>query len=240
MPRRRRPPARVRRAVPRLRGRRRRGQVHPGAPAARVARAARAHGRRDPPAGRHAARAARCATWSCTATTSRRGPRRCCSPPTRPTTSTSSSARRSERGERRHHRPLHRLLGGLPGRRARPRAPTRSTTCRCGRVGGLLPDLTVVLDVTPRGRARRVAATCTTGSSPRPTPSTARSAGTSSTWPHATPSATSSLRPTAAVERLHAAVLERRRPALLAGSGRERLGRRRSARSAPSRRCSAR
>ena len=80
---------RDRRTLHRLRGRRRRGQVHPGGPAPRGLRGRRAHRDGHPPAGWHRRSAGRSATWCCTATTWRRGPRRCCSPPTRRTTSTS-------------------------------------------------------------------------------------------------------------------------------------------------------
>ena len=80
-----------------------------------------------------------------------------------------------------------RLLGRLPGRRARPRAPTRCATSQLWAVAraAARPHRG------PRHRRRRpgasAAATCTTGSSPRPTTSTRRCASTSSTWPHGEP-----------------------------------------------------
>ena len=104
---------------------------------ARGAERLRTHGRRDPPAGRHRRSGGRSATSSCTATTSRRGPRRCCSPPTRPTTSTQLVRPALERGERRLTDRYTRLLGRLPGRRARPRSRRGRATCSMWAVDGL-------------------------------------------------------------------------------------------------------
>ena len=90
-------PAGRRRGPDRLRGRRGRRQVHPGAPAAGVAdeRGPRRPGPPSSPAPRSPARAS---ARSCSTARTPRSPRarrRCCTPPTGPSTSTTSCAPRS-------------------------------------------------------------------------------------------------------------------------------------------------
>ena len=75
-------------------------------------------------------------------------------------------------------------------------------------VDGLVPDLTVVLDVTP-GPAGLAVATSTTGSSARATRSTRRPGSTSSRWPQRTPTATSSSTPPSRRTEIHTLVLAR-------------------------------
>ena len=122
-----------------------------------LAQALRARGRRSSsPASRGAPSSARrSATSCCTATTCRRGPRRCSSPPTRRTTSTSSCARRSTRGEvvitDRYTDSSVAYQGA-----GRDLGAAEVHDLQMWAVDGLVPALTVVVDVTAaEGRRRR-------------------------------------------------------------------------------------
>ena len=137
--------------------------------------------------------------------TSRRAPRRCCTPPTRPSTSTRwcCPALRARRGG--DLRPLRRLDARLPGRRPRAGAASGSSRSPAGPPRTCCPTSPSCSTSTRRSGVGRASRRRTASRAPAPT-STRGPGSSSSTSPRATPSTTSCCRRAPAIEAIAAQV----------------------------------
>ena len=226
-------PARVPGVLRRARGRRRRRQVHPGRAARRPGCESLGHEVvADPRAGRHAGRARSCASAArppSGPTCAPARPRRCCSPPTGPHHVATVVRPALERGavvvtDRYVDSSVAYQGAGATWR------PTRSRRLSGWATDGLVPDLTVVLDLPAEDAGLRrgcrpgparvgAAATSTTGC-----------ASASSSWPAAAARATSWSTPRGRPSRSRTEVRAAARAAAAASAQQRRRGREAAAR----------
>ena len=164
--------------------------------------------------GGTAARRRSCATSSSTATTSHRGPRRSCIAADKAHHVDTVIAPALEAGRvvvtDRYIDSAIAYQGA-----GRDLGSREVADIQLWAVAGLVPNLTVVLDIAP-GPAGAAAETCTTAWRPRATTSTRRSGSTSSPSPRPSPTATSSSTPPWPPDEIHARVVARLRASGLA------------------------